>query len=61
MSGARQETVADIVAEMRIGDLCAADTSARQMYINDFLASYADRIEVAWKRESEAGVITKGE
>lgn len=55
MSGARQETVADIVAEMRIGDLCAADTSARQMYINDFLASYADRIEVAWKRESEAG------
>ena len=55
MSGARQETVADIVAEMRIGDLCAADTSARQMYINDFLASYADRIEAAWKREQEAG------
>ena len=24
MSGARQETVADIVAEMRIGDLCGA-------------------------------------
>ena len=55
MSDARQETVADIVREMRIGDLCAADTSARQMYINDFLASYADRIEVAWKREQEAG------
>ena len=55
MSDKRQETIADIVAEMRIGDLCAADTSARQMYINDFLASYADRIEAAWKRESEAG------
>ena len=55
MSGARQETVADIVREMRIGDLCAADTSAsRPEYINDFLASYADRIEVAWKREREA-------
>ena len=53
MSNERQETVSDIVAEMRIGDLCAADTSARQMYINDFLASYADRIEAAWKREVE--------
>ena len=50
------ETINDIVAEMRIGDICAADTSAsRPEYINDFLASYADRIEVAWKRESEAG------
>ena len=56
MSDKRQETIADIVAEMRIGDICAADTSAsRPEYINDFLASYADRIEVAWKRESEAG------
>ena len=56
MSNERQETVADIVAEMRIGDLCAEDTSAsRPEYINDFLASYADRIEAAWKRESEAG------
>ena len=54
MSDARQETVSDIVAEMRIGDLCAADTSARQMYINDFLAGYADRIEAAWKREIKA-------
>ena len=24
------------------------------MYINDFLTSYADRIEAAWKREREA-------
>lgn len=55
MSNERQETVADIVAEMRIGDLCAGDTtSARPEYINDFLASYADRIEAAWKREQEA-------
>ena len=55
MSDARQETVADIVREMRIGDLCAADTSAsRPEYINDFLASYADRIEAAAKREREA-------
>ena len=55
MSNERQETVADIVREMRIGDLCAEDTSAsRPEYINDFLVSYADRIEVAWKRESEA-------
>jgi len=56
MSDARQETVADIVREMRIGDLCADNTSAsRPEYINDFLASYADRIEAAWKREQEAG------
>ena len=55
MNNARQETVADIVREMRIGDLCAADTSAsRPEYINDFLASYADRIEAAAKREREA-------
>lgn len=56
MSDKRQETIADIVAEMRIGDLCAEDTSAaRPAYINDFLSSYADRIEAAWMREREAG------
>ena len=50
------ETINDIVAEMRIGDLCAEDTSAaRPAYINDILASYADRIEAAWMREREAG------
>ena len=55
MSNERQETVADIVREMRIGDLCAEDTSAsRPEYINDFLASYADRIEAAWWREKSA-------
>ena len=55
MSDARQETVADIVREMRIGDLCAEDTSAsRPEFINDFLASFADRIEAAWKREIKA-------
>ena len=50
------ETINDIVRKMRIGDLCAEDTSAsRPAYINDFLTSYADRIEAAWKREREAG------
>ena len=53
MSNKRQETIADIVSEMRIGDLCASDTAARSMYINDFLASYADRFEAAHKREVE--------
>ena len=51
MDSERQETIADIVSEMRIGDLCASDTAARSMYINDFLASYADRIEAAAKSE----------
>ena len=51
MSNERKETIADIVSEMRIGDLCASDTAARSMYINDFLDSYADRIEAAHKRE----------
>ena len=56
MSNERQETIADIVTEMRIGDLCAEDTSAaRPAYINNFLDSYADRIEAAWMREREAG------
>ena len=54
MSNGKQETIADIVSEMRIGDLCASDTATQSMYINDFLASYADRIEAAWKREREA-------
>ena len=55
MSDKRQETIADIVAEMRIGDLCAEDTSAsRPEYINDFLVSYAGRIEAAWEREIKA-------
>ena len=47
MSNEKQETIDDIVREMRIGDLCAIDTSARSMYIDDFLSSYADRIETA--------------
>lgn len=48
------ETINDIVRKMRIGDLCAEDTSAaRPAYINDILASYADRIEAAWKAERE--------
>ena len=55
MSNAKQETIADIVREMRIGDLCANDTTTSMVYINDFLAGYADRIEAATKREREAG------
>ena len=51
MSNERKETIADIVSEMRIGDLCASDTAAQSMYINDFLSSYADCIEAAEKRE----------
>ena len=51
MSNANQETIADIVREMRIGDLCANDTTTSMVYINDFLASYADRIEAAHQRE----------
>ena len=51
MSNGKQETIADIVSEMRIGDLCASDTAAQSMYINDFLASYADRILAAHDRE----------
>lgn len=54
MSNEKQETIADIVSEMRIGDLCAVDTAARSMYINDFLTSYADRIEAAYKHEVDA-------
>ena len=66
MSNKRQETIADIVSEMRIGDLCASDTAARSMYINDFLASYADRIEAAAKRRRHSNGVyfdrsTKGE
>ena len=54
------ETIDDIVRDMRIGDIRAiANTSSAVErkafeYINDFLAGYADRIEVASKeRESE--------
>ena len=55
MSNAKQETIADIVREMRIGDLCANDTTTSMVYINDILAGYADRIEAAAKRERETG------
>lgn len=51
MSNAKQETIADIVREMRIGDLCANDTTTSMVYINDFLSGYADRIEAAHQRE----------
>ena len=51
MRNEEHETIADIVREMRIGDLCANDTTTSMVYINDFLAGYADRIEAAAKRE----------
>ena len=51
MSNEKHETIADIVREMSIGDLCANDTTTSMMYINDFLAGYADRIEAAHQRE----------
>ena len=47
----KHETIADIVREMRIGDLCANDTTTSMVYINDFLAGYADRFEAAHQRE----------
>ena len=55
MSNEEHETIADIVREMRIGDLCANDTTTSMVYINDILAGYADRIEAAAKSEREAG------
>ena len=55
MSNEKQETIDDIVSEMRIGDLCANDTTTSMTYINDFLAGYADRIEAAVNRERESG------
>lgn len=51
--GKKMETIDDIVRDMRIGDIRAtANTSSAVerkafVYINDFLAGYADRIEQA--------------
>ena len=42
------ETIADIVAEMRYGTIPKHRTD------HELLALYADRIEAAWKRESKA-------
>jgi len=53
------ERIADIVAEMREPDVRAnsPDISKRRREVfslaSDWLADYADRIEVAWKRERD--------
>lgn len=49
MSNKRQETIADIVAQMRLG---VKDWRGERVGVFD---CFADRIEAAWKREREAG------
>ena len=53
MSKAKQETIADIVAEMR-DEGHAGDASCLE-WVSAKFTSYADRIEAAAKREREAG------
>lgn len=47
------ETIDEILREMRIGDARADDNTTSTVYTNDFLSSYADRIEEAVKLEAE--------
>ena len=54
MSDKRQETVADVVAEMR-KDIAEGTVGIWSDFGGEIARSYADRIEAAWKRESEAG------
>lgn len=53
MSGKKQETIADIVAEMR-NEGHTGDASCLEWVCAKF-TSYADRIEAAATREREAG------
>ena len=53
MSNEKQETIADIVAEMR-DESHAGDASSLE-WVGSKMRSYADRIEAALKREREAG------
>ena len=53
MSNEKQETIADIVAEMR-NESHAGDASCLE-WVSAKFTSYADRIEAAAKREREAG------
>ena len=53
MSDERQETIADIVAEMR-NESHAGDESCLE-WVGAKIRGYADRIEAAAKREREAG------
>ena len=52
MSNDNQETVADVVADMR--ELAADIETGNAVVGQTVWRNYADRIEVAWKRESEA-------
>ena len=55
MSNAKQETIADIVADIRAQNQgLPEDSYALSPLVCDLL-SIADRIEAAWKREREAG------
>lgn len=55
MSNERQETIADIVADIRAQNQgLPEDSYALSPLVCDLL-SFADRIEAAWKREREAG------
>lgn len=49
MSNEKQETIADIVREMRLG---VKDWRGERLGVFD---CFADRIDAAWKREREAG------
>ena len=52
MSNAKHETLAEIVADMR--ELAADIETGNAVVGQTVWRNYADRIEVAWKRESEA-------
>ena len=54
MSNERQETIADIVAEMR-KDIAEGTVGIWSDFGGEIARGYADRIEAAHKRESEAG------
>lgn len=56
MSNSKQETIADIVADIRAQNLCLpGDGYALSPLVCDLL-SIADRIEAAYNREREVGV-----
>ena len=54
MSEERQETIADIVAEMR-HDIADGTVGIWSDFGGEIARGYADRIEAAAKREREAG------
>ena len=53
MSNAKQETIVDIVAEMRNGPCCwlTLEGIPQNCHDNELFYKFADRIEAAWKRE----------